>query len=229
MRLFGKSGLALIAASAFLPGSANGLEASIKQVSCGSCEYVVTLTPTEAQLGAQIGISISTSGAFGEYKADQTSFASAGISSTQLSTRLTATWTVPFTTNADATALFAVLDAGGTFFVDPTTGSSSTSQVSEAVDLSACTTTTTTSSTSSTTTTTNTNTSRTTPTSTRSTIASSTSGTFITVTTGAPASTSFLPSSDQSNGGRSNVGAIAGGAVGGILVSALSGFLLLFC
>ncbi|CAD6907072.1 unnamed protein product [Tilletia controversa] len=217
MRLFGMSGLALIAASAFLPGSANGLEASIKQVSCGSCEYLVTLTPTEAQLGAQIGISISTSGAFGEYKADQTSFASAGISSTQLSTRLTATWTVPFTTNADATALFAVLDAGGTFFVDPTTGSSSTSQVSEAVDLSACTTTT------------NTNTSRTTPTSTRSTIASSTSGTFITVTTGAPASTSFLPSSDQSNGGRSNVGAIAGGAVGGILVSALSGFLLLFC
>ncbi|CAD6949811.1 unnamed protein product [Tilletia controversa] len=217
MRLFGMSGLALIAASAFLPGSANGLEASIKQVSCGSCEYLVTLTPTEAQLGAQIGISISTSGAFGEYKADQTSFASAGISSTQLSTRLTATWTVPFTTNADATALFAVLDADGTFFVDPTTGSSSTSQVSEAVDLSACTTTT------------NTNTSRTTPTSTRSTIASSTSGTFITVTTGAPASTSFLPSSDQSNGGRSNVGAIAGGAVGGILVSALSGFLLLFC
>ncbi|CAD6959500.1 unnamed protein product [Tilletia controversa] len=254
MRLFGKGALALIAVSALLPGSANGLEVSITQLTCSFCVYTVTLTEGEISQGSQIRFTMSSGGANGQTKPAETSLQSAGISSTTPQTSITTTWATPFTSGGEAQAVYAVLDAGGNVVVDPATNSSSTSEVTLTANLGTCTTTT---STTTTTTTTSTSTSTATattpttttaaPTSTASTIASSTSGTityftaiatatqgqstFITVITVTPTSTSSPPSSGsgQSNGGGSNAGAIAGGVVGGVLGLALLGFLLLFC
>ncbi|KAE8183263.1 hypothetical protein CF336_g8243, partial [Tilletia laevis] len=92
MRLFGKGALALIAVSALLPGSANGLEVSITQLTCSFCVYTVTLTEGEISQGSQIRFTMSSGGANGQTKPAETSLQSAGISSTTPQTSITTTW-----------------------------------------------------------------------------------------------------------------------------------------
>ncbi|CAD6947151.1 unnamed protein product [Tilletia controversa] len=152
-RLFGKGGvLAIVAASALLPSSANGLGVQLLSLSCAACTYTVFLTEAEINLGSLIQFRLTTGGPNGESKAVSVSVQSQGITSSNTFATITTTWATPFISSGQAQAV-----------VTPT------STISPSSD------------------------------------------------------------SDQSNGGGSNVGAIAGGAVGGILVLALLGFLLLFC
>ncbi|KAE8243343.1 hypothetical protein A4X06_0g6385, partial [Tilletia controversa] len=151
MRLFGKGALALIAVSALLPGSANGLEVSITQLTCSFCVYTVTLTEGEISQGSQIRFTMSSGGANGQTKPAETSLQSAGISSTTPQTSITTTWATPFTSGGEAQAVYAILDAGGNVVVDPATNSSSTSEVTLTANLGTCTTTTSTTTTTTTT------------------------------------------------------------------------------